>query len=99
MKMIDDVIIIGIDSGYGNIKTANCCFPANLSAYDREPVFKENLLVYESKFYLIGEGHKEFLADTVHTTQSFKDLTTLQLYCRRLQRSGRLETHRSSQHR
>ena len=50
MKMIDDVIIIGIDSGYGNIKTANCCFPASLSAYDREPVFKENLLVFESKF-------------------------------------------------
>ena len=63
MKMIDDVIIIGIDSGYGNIKTANCCFPASLSAYDREPVFKENLLVFEGKFYLIGEGHKEFLAD------------------------------------
>ena len=63
MKMIDDVIIIGIDSGYGNIKTANCCFPASLSAYDKEPVFKENLLVFEGKFYLIGEGHKEFLAD------------------------------------
>ena len=63
MKMIDDVIIIGIDSGYGNIKTANCCFPASLSAYDREPVFKENLLFFEGKFYLIGEGHKEFLAD------------------------------------
>lgn len=46
MKMIDDVIIIGIDSGYGNIKTANCCFPASVSAYDKEPVFKENLLVY-----------------------------------------------------
>ena len=26
-------------------------------------MFKENLLVFESKFYLIGEGHKEFLAD------------------------------------
>lgn len=63
MKMIDDVIIIGIDSGYGNIKTANCCFPASVSAYDKEPVFKENLLVFESKFYLIGEGHKEFFAD------------------------------------
>ena len=63
MKMIDDVIIIGIDSGYGNIKTANCCFPASVSTYAKEPVFKENLLVYESKFYLIGEGHKEFLAD------------------------------------
>ena len=45
MKMIDDVIIIGIDSGYGNIKTANCCFPASLSAYDKEPVFKENDIV------------------------------------------------------
>ena len=63
MKMIDDVIIIGIDSGYGNIKSANCCFPASVSAYDKEPVFKENLLVFEGKFYLIGEGHKEFLAD------------------------------------
>ena len=61
MKMTDDVIIIGIDSGYGNIKTANCCFPASVSAYDKEPVFKENLLVYASKFYLIGAGHKEFL--------------------------------------
>ena len=50
MKIIDDVIIIGIDSGYGNIKTANCCFPASLSAYDREPVFKENLLVFEGKY-------------------------------------------------
>lgn len=63
MKMIDDVIIIGIDSGYGNIKTANCCFPASVFVYDKEPVFKENLLVFEGKFYLIGEGHKEFLAD------------------------------------
>ncbi len=33
MKMIDDVIIIGIDSGYGNIKTANCCFPASVFTY------------------------------------------------------------------
>lgn len=40
MKMIDDVIIIGIDSGYGNIKTANCCFPASVSAYAKEPVLR-----------------------------------------------------------
>ena len=57
MKMIDDVIIIGIDSGYGSIKTANCYFPANVSTYDKEPVFKENLLVFDSKFFLSGEGH------------------------------------------
>lgn len=28
-----------------------------------EPVFKDNLLVYGGRYYLIGEGHKEFLAD------------------------------------
>jgi plasmid segregation protein ParM len=56
-------MMIGIDSGYGNIKTANCCFPSCVSAYDVEPVFKENLLVYDGRYYLIGEGHKEFLAD------------------------------------
>jgi plasmid segregation protein ParM len=56
-------MIIGIDSGYGNIKTANCCFPSCVSAYDAEPVFKENLLIYDGRYYLIGEGHKEFLAD------------------------------------
>ena len=63
MKKINDVFIIGIDSGYGNIKTANCCFPASVAVYDTEPVFKDNLLVYDGRYYLIGEGHKEFLAD------------------------------------
>ena len=63
MKEINDIFIIGIDSGYGNIKTANCCFPASVAVYDTEPVFKDNLLVYDGRYYLIGEGHKEFLAD------------------------------------
>jgi hypothetical protein len=36
MKMIDDVIIIGIYSGYGNIKTANFCFPASVFTYAKD---------------------------------------------------------------
>ena len=63
MRVIEDTCIIGIDNGYGNIKTANCCFPASVAAYSFEPVFKDNMLVYGDRFYLIGEGHKEFLAD------------------------------------
>lgn len=63
VKIINNEFIIGIDSGYGNIKTANCCFPACVACYDSEPVFKENLLVFDGRYYLIGEGHKEFLAD------------------------------------
>lgn len=56
-------IIIGIDHGYGNIKTAHCCFKTGVAAYDKEPTFKGNLLVYEGRYYLIGEEHKEFISD------------------------------------
>ena len=65
MKRHNDTIIIGIDHGYGNMKTANCCFPTGILAYDSEPLFTKNLLVFENKYYLIGEGHKEFLGNKV----------------------------------
>lgn len=63
MKNLGNTMIIGIDHGYGNIKTANCCFGTGIIASDKEPVFKENLLGWNDKYYLIGEGHKEFSAD------------------------------------
>ena len=56
-------IIIGIDSGYGNTKTAHFCFPTAVTAHDREPIFRMNLLVYNGRYYTIGEGHKEFIAE------------------------------------
>lgn len=59
----NEPIIIGIDHGYGNIKTANFCFKAGVAAFDQEPTFKSNLLVYNERYYLIGEEHKEFAAD------------------------------------
>lgn len=34
MKKFNNTIIIGIDHGYGNMKTANCCFPTGLIAYN-----------------------------------------------------------------
>ena len=56
-------IIIGIDHGYGNIKTAHCVFQTGVAVYDKEPTFKSNLLVYDGTYYIIGEEHKEFSAD------------------------------------
>lgn len=38
MKPYRDTMIIGIDHGYGNVKTASCCFPTGISAFDYEPV-------------------------------------------------------------
>lgn len=63
MKTFHETKIIGIDHGYGNIKTANCCFPTGVTVYNKEPIFKENLLVWNGMYYLIGAEHKEFSPD------------------------------------
>lgn len=71
MKQLNNTLLIGIDSGYGNIKTANCCFPASVTTYDAEPIFKENILIFNGKYYQIGNGHKEFLADKTKDTDYY----------------------------
>ena len=63
MNYTNNQIIIGIDHGYGNIKTAHCCFKTGVAAYDKEPTFKSNMLIYEGRYYIIGENHKEFISD------------------------------------
>jgi len=39
-------VVIGIDHGYGNIKTANTCFRAGVTVYDKEPFFIIGSLQY-----------------------------------------------------
>ena len=51
MKTIHNTKIIGIDHGYGNMKTANCCFPTGITAYDHEPLFTADMLVYAGRYY------------------------------------------------
>ena len=63
MKQFKEKIIIGIDHGYGNIKTANHIFKTGVMEYDAEPLFTKDLLVYNGKYYTVGEGHKEFKAE------------------------------------
>ena len=41
----ETVMVIGIDHGYGNMKTATRCFPSGVARYDKEPIFQNNLLV------------------------------------------------------
>ena len=60
MKEMNGIKIIGVDHGYGNIKTANYCFPTGIMGNDAEPLFTADMLAYD---YLIGEGHKELLAE------------------------------------
>ena len=55
--------IIGVDHGYGNIKTANTIMPTGITAYQSAPTFDGNILIYDGVYYRIGEGHKAFIAD------------------------------------
>lgn len=65
MKRFKEKLIVGIDHGYGNIKTANHCFKTGIMGYDAEPLFTKDMLEYGGRYYLIGEGHKEFLPDKI----------------------------------
>ncbi len=63
MRKYNEIYIIGIDHGYGNIKTANSCFPTGVMKSDTEPTFITDLLIYDGIYYSISVGHKEFFAD------------------------------------
>ena len=54
-------IVIGIDHGFGQIKTAHTCFKTGVTVHDKEPTFKGDFLIYEDRYYTIGEDHKTFL--------------------------------------
>ena len=65
MKNKNGIYIIGVDHGYGNTKTANCCFPTGVESSETEPIFKNDLLIYQGRYYQIGVGHKEYAAEKV----------------------------------
>lgn len=58
-------LIIGVDAGYGNYKTARRVFPTAVSASDKAPVFAKDYIELNGRYYIIGEGHKGFVADKV----------------------------------
>ena len=74
MKRINDAVIIGVDHGYGNIKTANHVFRTGIVGYDHEPLFTGDMLVFGGRYYVIGEGHKEFVPQK-HSDEDYYLLT------------------------
>lgn len=86
MKHYKNFLIIGIDHGYGNIKTANTVTPTGITRIDGTPTFTKNTLFFEGSYYLIGEGHKEYLADKWLDEDNY--LFTLMGIARELNREG-----------
>lgn len=57
---INGKILIGIDHGYGNMKTRHVVFKSGVKKYDKEPAVAGSVLEFGDKFYVIGEDHKVF---------------------------------------
>ena len=89
MKKFNDMYVIGIDHGYGNMKTANCCFKTGVLTYDTEPLFTGDMLVYDGKYYLIGEGHKEFIPEKIRDEDYY--ILTLAAIAKELRRENLTE--------
>ena len=60
---MNGTIILGVDAGYGNYKTARCCFPTAVAKSSQPPIFTRDYLEYGGAYYTIGEGHKDFVAE------------------------------------
>ena len=82
----DPVVILGIDHGFGNIKTAHACFRAGVTACNHDPTFRSNLLVHQGRCYIIGEEHKEFTPDKMRDDDYY--LLTLSAIGRELKIRG-----------
>ena len=55
---INGKILIGIDHGYGNMKTRHTVFKSGVKCYASELAIASNVLEYDGKYYVIGENHK-----------------------------------------
>ncbi len=63
MINFNNICIVGVDLGYGNIKTARTIFPTGLTVHNTEPIFLGKILQYGGKYYKIGDCHKPFIPD------------------------------------
>lgn len=62
---MEQIYRIGIDHGYGNIKTANHIFESGVIAKESVSELAGMIVEYEGKFYEIGSTHKEYQMDKI----------------------------------
>ena len=62
---MEQVYRIGIDHGYGNIKTSHHIFESGVIERERASELAGMTVEFEGKFYEIGSTHKEYQMDKV----------------------------------
>lgn len=56
-------MIIGIDHGYGCMKTSHTVFTTGLTAYEKEPYTMKNVIKHDGKYYVCGSGRQSLIKD------------------------------------
>lgn len=87
---MNGTIILGVDNGYGNVKTAHRVFPTGIIKCDSEPVLSKEYIEYDGSYYIIGEGHKGFVADKQEDDDTYT--LTLAAIAKELEARGLTET-------
>ena len=80
-------LILGVDHGYGNMKTAHRVFAASV---EKEVQLGATALEYKGKEYGIGCGHKEFQVQKINDEDYW--ILTLAAVAEELKLRGKYET-------
>ena len=86
---MNGTIILGVDNGYGNVKTAHRVFPTGIMKCDSEPVLSKEYIEYDGAYYIIGEGHKGFVADKQEDDDTY--VMTIAVIAKELEARGLTE--------
>ena len=63
MIEINNIRYIGIDHGYGSIKTANTITPNGIIVSDKKPTFRSDYICLNEKYYTFTDSVKSFISD------------------------------------
>ena len=62
---INGVLILACDNGYVNTKGAHVVLRTSVDTSDTPPTFSKDYLEHKGKYYILSEGHKNFVPDKV----------------------------------
>lgn len=79
-------MIIGVDHGYGMMKTAHFAFPTGITEYEHEPFSIRNTLKVNGKYYVCGSGRQTLLREKTQNDNYF--LLTLAAIAKELEYRG-----------
>ena len=64
-------VIVGIDHGYGNMKTAHRAFRSGVDKLQTEAIAGDSVLVYKGVSYAIGESHLAYVGNRTNDEDAY----------------------------